>query len=242
MKPPLFSLSASFILLFGLSSCYSGEGESERYGKPAHETRNVHNYTGISVSTGIEVLLKMGTSEHVEVQAGEEIIRKVSTEVHNGILEIKLKTMGWHFGSHQNIKVYVSAIQIQTLNATAGASINGTNLLEGKNLEMDANAGASIKIQVKEEALKASSGSGAEIELTGNSANEELEASSGGSIKAGDLVSQYSTANASSGGEVHLNAQKSLTGEASSGGSITYKGKPAQVNKNKSSGGSIEEE
>jgi len=242
MKTALKILLVCLSFLILTNSCYSGEGESERYGKPAHEIRDVHNYYGIKASSGIEVILTMGNSERVEIQAGDQIIQKVYTEVHNGVLEIGIKFGSWHNTSHESIKAYVSATQISSLNTSSAANISSTNTIKGKNLKLDASSGSTIKIDLQEEAVQAETSSGANMILTGTTQNSNLEAASGSSIKSSELVSEYAKASASSGAEIHLLAKKSLVGEASSGGSVNYRGNPAQVEKNKSSGGSVEQE
>lgn len=186
--------------------------------------------------------LTLSSSERLEVEAGEDIIRKVYTEVHDGILEIGIRNITWHLGMHEPIKVLINAIQVESLSTSSGATVMGTNILKGRNLNLDASSGSSIKINIQEEALQANASSGGGLAIQGNTDNEEFTASSGSSIKSRGLISQYSRANASSGAEIQLTARKSLSGNASSGGSIIYSGNPAQVNKDKSSGGSIEPE
>jgi len=77
------------------------------------------------------------------------------------------------------------------------------------------------------------------VEAAGSCATLEAEASSSGRILAGKLECATLLAQVSSGGGVEGFASKSFEGHASSGGSVTVGGKPAQVQKDQSSGGVI---
>jgi len=232
-----------FLIIFSLSSCIFGEGGIEKAGKIIQINRTLDHFTGISVNSGIEVEIKMGTTEGVLVEAGERIIPQVITEVRGGILHIERKHRGFAFQNNQNnIKVYVNARELSSIEGSSGSSIHSLNLISSQNIEIQANSGSSIRINVKALNIQAEASSGSDLDLSGNSDKIHLEASSGSSLRAGDLNTQFAEVKSSSGSDIHVLVTKILNGEASSGGSIHYRGNPSQVSKEASSGGSIETE
>jgi Putative auto-transporter adhesin, head GIN domain len=81
--------------------------------------------------------------------------------------------------------------------------------------------------------------SGASIELSGACDRLDATASSGASVKAGDLRCVSAVADASSGASVNAYASGAASGNASSGGSVNFAGSPREQDASKSSGGSV---
>jgi len=233
----------SLFLLTSLNSCYLGNGEGIGNGRIIHETRDVHNYNGLELSSGIELQLTMGNSEKVEIEADEEIMGKVFTEVHNGVLEIGVHNKAWSWNNgHHNIKAFVSARELNRIHTSSGSSLIGHNTLSGSHLDLSTSSGSSMKLKIEESEIIANASSGSKMELEGRTNLEDLSSSSGSSLLSENLMSRKAQANASSGASIHLRVQEVLDAKASSGGSVLYAGNPNQVNKDKSSGGSIEKE
>ncbi len=84
-----------------------------------------------------------------------------------------------------------------------------------------------------------SASSAGEIELQGHVKSLAIDASSAGEIDAYDLEAQNVTAETSSAGTVKLQVTGSFVANASSGGSIRYRGNPGKSVTNSSSGGSV---
>jgi len=212
-------------------------------GRLQTETRHVSGFSGIKVSTGITVYLTMGNTEGAEVSASEKNMRYVRTEVEDGILHIYYKhnegVFNWNSG-HRTIKVKVLARRIESVAATSGSDVLGQNLINSDRLKIQSSSGATLKLDIATNDLDMSASSGADAELKGKATNVNGSASSGAGIKAGDLLTQSSKLEVSSGANISVSISKSLDGHASSGGSISYRGNPQNVTKDKSSGGSIE--
>ncbi len=81
--------------------------------------------------------------------------------------------------------------------------------------------------------------SGGEVEAAGACASVDISASSGADVDASKLQCEVATANASSGADVDAFASVSASGNASSGADITFEGRPADQNAEKSSGGDV---
>ena len=79
----------------------------------------------------------------------------------------------------------------------------------------------------------------ANIYLSGECNEHKAAVSSGAGIASQDLEANHVRASASSGAEVKVWANESLDASASSGGRIKYEGSPSDINRSKSSGGSI---
>lgn len=206
-------------------------------------TRNVNgSFTGISVSTGIDLYLTQGDEEKVAVSASEQkYLDHLITEVVNGTLKIyyENKGMSWKLGNKANLKAYVSFKTLEKLNASAGADVIASGGIKADKLEMKVTSGADFSGTVHAKELVAEVNSGADATVTGSADKITVSVSSGASFKGYDFAVDYCDASASSGGDVKITINKELTAKASSGGDIQYKGAGLIRDIQTSSGGSV---
>lgn len=226
-----------------LSACHF-KSDIQDTGALVHQVRNVENFKGINVSTGVAVYLSQGNTEHVEVVCSEKSMPQLKTVVEDGILRIYYNQhsngFNW-FSRHTNrvLKVYVTAKSLESLSASSGSDLYGQTRISSPKLELHSSSGAEIRLDLQTAELKCEVSSGAGAELKGIASIFSGSASSGAGIKAQDLITDSSEVSASSGGDIKITVTKNLKAEASSGGDISYKGNPGSVTRDKSSGGSI---
>ena len=189
------------------------------------EKRNVGSFHAIETSAGIQVILTKGTKEELAVSASEkDLIGKVETVVKNGVLKI-YRESDWKFWNNfkdWHIKVYVSYVNIDGLEASSGASIKGSDVQFNK-------------LEVKQS-------SGALIDLSGSAEALNVDGSSGSQFNGYDLKTTTCYADVSSGADVKVSVAKELSAKASSGGSIRYKGDGLIRDIHVSSGGSVKKQ
>lgn len=207
------------------------------------QNRNVRNFNAISVSTGIDLLLKMGEKEMVRIEADDSIIDEIITEVRGGTLHIYKKSNNWfnifNWRRTNQVKAYVTVTNLQKIDASAGSDVKSENTLNGERLDIKASSGSNVFLNViyKDVLLNASSGS--DIKMSGKAKTVEANASSGADINARELDAVIGRASASSGADVEVNATGEIYARASSGADIKYYGNPEIKNIEKSSGGDV---
>ena len=223
------------ILLFSaliFTSCDNITGS----GNIVTEKRNADSFTAVNVGGGFDVEIKKGTATSLTVEADDNIIKAVETEVRGGTLHISLKKFNV---TNAHLKIYIIAPSIKDIDASAGATVTVKDGLTATNeINLEASSGSKITTAVDAPSIIAHSSSAGEIIVNGHTKNFNAESSSGASVKATDLLSENATANASSGASAHVNSSVSLNATASSGGSVHYKGGGIVV-VNTSSGGSV---
>ena len=202
------------------------------------ETRKTGSFNAISVGGSFEVEVKTGDVISVVVEADDNIIKYIETKVSGNTL--KINTEDLHNYSDVHMKVYVTAPLINSIKASASADVVVDNILNGSGrLIFKASSSASIKAEVNAPEIETDASSSATITLTGKTKSHKTEASSSGDIKTFGLLSENTTASASSSASIEVHASVSLNARASSSGSIEYKG-AATVTKSENSSGSVE--
>lgn len=195
----------------------------------AQETKNIaiSNFSGVSVSAGITLILTQGSTEGAKVVANEESINEIVIEKNGSTATVKWKEYKGFFGGgpkNKSAKVYITYKKLNAIQASSGSSVTTENILKTDRLDIRVSSGASASVKVTATDLQLQVSSGATASLNGTATNMVLQASSGSSVKAVDLVTENASVRTSSGATVTVNANKTLQTNSNSGSSIGYKG------------------
>ncbi len=233
----IIKITVTFLLFFTTSSCmFDGFGIQGNRNVVSENRKISSEFEGIKVSQGITVYLTQGDDIELTVEADENIIDILITEVEGDVLNI-------YFDKNVNRakarNVYLTTDNINSIKTSSGSHVKAENTLSAKNMDLRSTSGSGINANFDVQRIICSTTSGANINISGSTSYMEASASSGSHIDAKDLKSNISKADVSSGAGINLYAQDELTAHASSGGNIGYYGHPEVVNKSKSSGGNI---
>jgi len=226
------------VLFFSTTSCFIDNFTGVKgNGNVISENRKIDaDFDAIKVSQGIELQLTQSEDFSLNVEADENIMDLLKTEVKGNTLYVSFEKNVYRATSR---KVYLSKAIINSLATSSGAHIVSENNLKSENLDLDASSGSFIKVKTTAHFVQCETSSGASMKVSGVTKSFKVSASSGSTIHADDLESENTTAKVSSGANIDVYASESLTAKASSGGDIDYAGNPKVINKDTSSGGSV---
>jgi hypothetical protein len=230
----------SFLTLAALSlslpSCMFMGPSVKGDGEVKEKVREVAEFHGVRVTSGMNVHLIQGDQQKVVVTADANLHELIETKVEDGILEIKALANIWH-AKEKN--VFVTTPDLNEISGTAGSNIFTDNQLKAGKIHIKGSAGSNMHININGQNMEVSASSGSNISIEGTANELIIKTSSGANIKAGDLSAAKCDAKASSGGNLWINAVKELTADASSGGNVFYTGSPEIISSNASTGGNI---
>ncbi|MEO2052677.1 MAG: head GIN domain-containing protein [Allomuricauda sp.] len=234
----LARLAIAVLLSLFASSCMMdvnfGNGKTGN-GEIVEETRAVsEDFTEVLASEGIDVFVTQDSEFKISVEADENIIDLIGTDIRDGKLKIHaIENIG-----RATKNVYVSLPRITALKSSSGADLVVQNVIESESIELDASSGADLRVELRANEVSADASSGADIRVSGSADILHADASSGSDIKARKLEVKRCNADASSGADISVNVSESLVADASSGADITYSGE-ASVQTKKSVSGSV---
>lgn len=193
------------------------------------QVRNVGTFTGIKVSSAIELLLSQGNPSNVVVSADENKYRdNIKTEIRNGVLNIYYENHGlnWNVGNHR-LKAYVSFNTLKTLQIDGASSckINGSIVEQDLNIKMSGASSLSGDLKINNLNFEGSGASNAKI--TGSATRIIIHVNGASDFKSYDFVTEDCTARASGASDIRITVNKELSVDASGASSINYKGNPA---------------
>lgn len=187
--------------------------------EPNIQKRTISSFHAIDASAGVEVIITKGDKEELAVSVGDlNYLDQVKTTVSNGVLKITRET-DWKMWSNNSIRVYVSYVTLDKIYVSSGSNLKGTSI-QLSTLTVKLNSGGMVK-------------------LSGNVGSLDVSVNSGANFRGNDFIATKCTADVNSGGEINITVNKELSANASSGGSIKYKGDASIRNIHTSSGGSV---
>lgn len=209
-------------------------------GNVTTQSRSINeSFTGISAGGGLEVVVEQGDAAEVTVEADDNIIPLIKTEVSGSTLVIRTEGS---YSTENGPVITVRMPRIKELNIDGGASMRSNGTLVSENLKLKANGGAHMELHLEADRLTINADGGAGIEAKGKALDFEVNASGGSPVEAERLQANNVTADASGGASISVYPIVSLNAQASGGGSVGYHKIPKTITKSESGGGVVSEE
>jgi len=188
------------------------------------QTRNIGAFDKIDVYGSIDLELKKGNKEFIEMESSNIDLTEVKTSLEGKTLSISYS--GKLFKKDKQIKMTLTYRELREVKGNGGAQITNLSIFSGDRLIITEGTGSSFSSAIKLRSLMAEVGEGALISLEGTVGTQEINATAKGVYDAFGLVSDSSFVKSNTGGRCKLNVKSLIDAAASTGGYIGYKGKP----------------
>jgi hypothetical protein len=225
-------------LVIGITACVNGQMRRTVYGNGnvVKEDRSAGNFTGLKVSSGIDVYLKQGQKESITVETDENLQDYIITEIKNGVLNVYSDA---NIRRAERKRVYVTMEEITSARTTSAGDILGQTPIKTDNIELSASSAGNINMEVYASKVEIDISSSGDITLNGKADFMSARLSSAGDLNAYDLEVKEADLSASSAGDADVYVSEKLTARASSAGDINYRGNPRYIDAHSSSAGGI---
>jgi len=226
------------ILCLGITACADGQFRKSVYGNRnvVKKERSAGSFTGIKVSTGIDVYLKQGDIMSLAVEADENLHEYIITEVNNGILQVYTDV---NIREAEMKRVYVTMKDITSISASSAGDVIGETPVKTGNLKLSASSAGDIKVEVYAKEIDANISSSGDVTLSGEADMIDVSLSSAGDLNAFNLKVREADLSVSSAGDADVYVTERLTARASSAGDVNYRGDPKYVDAHSSSAGGV---
>lgn len=225
----LYRIGIVILLVAGLFGCGNFAFNVTRgSGNVITETRTVSGFTSVVLAGVGELNLTQGETEGLTIQAEDNLLPFITTEVNNGVLTIGLKS-GINDTSVVPTKPIQYQLQFKNLDSIqlAGAGNISSPALKAENLRLGASGAGSLNLnQMDVKQLNVTLSGAGSVKLTGQSETQTVTLTGLGSYNAGDFKSTSATVTITGAGSATVWAQESLTVQVSGAGSVSYYGDP----------------
>jgi len=210
----LFSFGRSSAELLNLSSfdfgCVTGSGEM------ASAVRDLEGFTAVDVGGVFEVEITSQKDFAVEIEADDNLLPFITTEVVNGTLKIETEK---RLKSSNPIRVRIYAPDINKLDVSGVAKVTLND--------------------VNNESLSVDSSGASKLQISGVAARLNADLSGAVQLDADGLTVKNASIDASGASYVSLNVTERLNAEASGASKILYSGSPTSIEKDVSGASSV---
>ncbi|NMC38670.1 MAG: DUF2807 domain-containing protein [Bacteroidales bacterium] len=219
-------------------SCIDGQIRKTVYGdgNVVKKERQAGEFTGIKVSTGIDVYLKQSDNHYIAVETDQNLHEYIITEVKNGVLHVYTDAQ---IRKAEEKKVYVTLKEINYISTSSAGDVIGETPVRAHKLKLSASSAGDIKLETFVNEIEADLSSSGDMTLSGEADMLEADLSSAGELNAYNLSVKDANVSVSSAGDADIYVTERLTARASSAGDINYKGNPEHVDARASSAGGI---
>ena len=227
--PQLGWTNPSIFTMFDNGETFIGPGERGS-GNVISQTRAVSGFEAVSISYPAEVSIKQGNAESLQIEAEDNLLPNLKTQVKNGTLEIFYKREnGKHVNPTKTVKITIVVKDLTNVDFTSAGNLTIEDL---KTNALDVSLSGAGDIKLNKVAMKnlsvSLSGAGS-MSASGTADDLDLNISGFGDFKGGDIHSQDARVNISGAGSATVWADNNLDAQISGAGSISYYGSASVI-------------
>lgn len=204
-------------------------------GNVVKEERSVKSFDAIDISGAFDVYLTQGGSESLVVEADENLMEIIVTEVVNGTLKIYNKK---GIRKAEELNIYLTFKDLESMEISGAVEIRGENRFDLDELQIEGSGASEIELSLKAELLEADFSGASEMDLSGYCKEMKLDVSGASELNAVDLEVEVLRMDVSGASEARVFVTQELHIDASGASSVRYKGSP-KVYKHSSGASSV---
>ncbi|MGE5249108.1 MAG: head GIN domain-containing protein [Bacteroidota bacterium] len=198
-------------------------------GKLATDTRTLGDFSGIAIRYPAEVTIRQGNSQSATIEADDNLVSQIGTDIRNGTLYIDNNELDWaaRVDPSRTVKITINVKDLNDI-VFSGA---GTVRVEGLSTEQLkvalSGAGEMNLSKLKVKRLDGVLSGAGNIKADGTADEVSLTISGLGSLNAPELDSLSANIRISGSGSATLGVKDQLNAMVSGAGSIYYYGSPS---------------
>jgi hypothetical protein len=221
------SLSLTAIVLLSISFISGACIGNYTYVDPGDlvkEERAVSSFNSIEIGGAFEVILAQGNDESLVLEAGENIMDKIITEVTGKTLKIYTEK-----GCCRNpgrMAVYLTFVDLEFMGISGACELMNEGSISLDNLEMDLSGASEITMNMELDRLEMDLSGASEIDFEGSCGQVYIDASGASEMDALNFRVGSMFIDASGASDCKIYVTDELQVEASGATTVRYKGNP----------------
>lgn len=192
------------------------------------ETRNLGDFNEISLALPANLYLTQGTKNEVIIEADEDLLAKIETEIHGTSLNIQFEKW-YNYKGIGSINIYITIKDIQKLVVSGSGDIIAKSSIKSDKLSFIVSGSGSVMIDdlTISDVYAMITGSG-DIRIKGKSKAKEIEVTVTGSgdFESTEIEFEVGDLTITGSGSIQTAVLKELDADITGSGRIYYKGNP----------------
>lgn len=217
-------LAATFSFLVFATAQDWGWNGIKGEGPKVTKTLDVASFDGFTMAISGTVYVKQGSKQSVTIEAQQNIIDNIVTDVTDKQWKIKFEK---NVRNYDGLKIYITIPTLTKAYVSGSGDIIGESKFTGlNNLITGISGSGNIRLDIEAKDVEGKiSGSGS-VKLTGSANTLNIGISGSGDFIADGLKSQNGIIKISGSGDCTVDASEALSVQVSGSGDVKYKGRP----------------
>ncbi len=220
------------MLVLGLVALFQLNAQSQNWwgkgmngeGPIVKRSLDLDGFDKIVLTNNAKVYLRQGSSQSVEVEAQENIIENLVTDVSDNTWKIRFDKP---VRRYEGMKVYITVRTLEGVRLSGSGSIIGENTFTGLDeLGVSVSGSGDISLDVEANIIDTHISGSGDIRLAGRTDKHGISISGSGEVEAYDLNSNACKVRISGSGDCEVEVQEDLEVRISGSGDVNYKGRP----------------
>ncbi len=223
--PTLTTAAPSFMHAALVISTGVGADRVAGSGKQANEVRPVSDFHALRLAGPIDVEVHAATRESLTVQADDNLLPYIETQVRNGALEIGLHK-GVSFYTRNPIKVIVECKTLNSIAASGSGDIH-VDRAQARDFDVVISGSNDVTIEALEADILAVSISGSgDFRAAGKAPTQGISIAGSGDVDTANLVGEQVAVKIAGSGDAKVHASRTLSVSIAGSGDVRYRGQP----------------
>jgi len=236
IKLAFIQLLALGLMLTVSSGCtYASQGVKGD-GNVVKQERSVSPFNSIEVGGAFKVFLTQGDKESLVVEADENLLDIIETEVHGNTLEIKTTK---DIRDSKVMNIYVTFSDLKSLDISGACNLKSENKLKLGDLEMECSGASDIMLKLTAGHMSLECSGASQMELYGMAESMDIDVSGASHFDASDFEVKVCNADVSGASHGKVFVTGELSADVSGAGSLKYKGDAVLKDHDVSGAGSL---
>lgn len=209
-------------------------------GNVISQVREVSNFNQVSLGGFGELILTQGASEGLKIEAEDNIMPLITSEVRNNILYLDFKDQDWRnsINPTKPIKFYVNYKNLNGVNISGSATVSADQITTDS-FRLISSGTSKINIgTLNAQTLDLNFSGGADCQISGTVTSQNIVISGTARYNAAKLASDQAIIHISGDGDTTIWSKNNLDITISGTGSVNYYGQP-KLTQNISGSGKI---
>ena len=217
--PALGLLAGLLLTIFTANACVAQGIKGD--GNVMKQERSVGSFNGIEVGGAFKVFLTQGDNEAVVVEADQNLLDIIETEVRGNTLKITARK---DIRNSEALNVYVTFKDLGSLDVSGACNLSNDGKLKLGDLDLDCSGASDVELKMSASAVTMDCSGASHMDLYGMAETLVMDISGASSVDASDFEVKTCEAEVSGASHGKVFVTGELSAEVSGAGSLKYKG------------------
>lgn len=185
--------------------------------------REVGLFNKVVVKGAFEVIIIKSNERHIKIEADENLIKNISTDVKSGELII---SNNQSICGAKELKLTISTPDLNAINCSGASNVRVKDKFETEKFEIKSSGASEIHANIDTKLLISKYSGASNIILKGNADTHAIESTGASSLKATELEVNQCAVDSKGASDLKINVVKDLAVTSSGASEVKYMGDP----------------